>query len=194
MVFAYSTCFSERFASLLSASSLARINSELSGVRSSWLMFARNSLLYFEISESCSAFSSRLARASSTSRFFTSMFAFCSSSCLAFSSSSSACFPSAELLRFSSSCWMVSSFDCVCSSCVRPCDCCRSSSVLMFAPIMLSTTPIDSVSWSRKIWWMAPNGLNDASSITAFTSPSKRTGRTMMFSGGASPRPELIWM
>src|SRR5207249_4111992 len=102
---------------LLSASSLARISSELSGVRSSWLMFARNSLLYLEISESCSAFSSRLARANSTSRFFTSMFVFCSSSCLAFSSSSSACFSSAALLRFSSSCWMVSSLDWVCSSC-----------------------------------------------------------------------------
>ena len=36
-----------RLPSLLSASSLARISDELSGVRSSWLMLARNSLLYW---------------------------------------------------------------------------------------------------------------------------------------------------
>ncbi len=150
--------------------------------------------MYLEMSESCSAFSSRLARASSTSRFFTSMFAFCSSSCFAFSSSSRACFSRAALVRFSSSCWMVSSFDWVCSSWVRPCDCSKSCSVRMLAPIMFSTTPMDSVSWSRKIWWMALKGLKEASSITPFTSPSNSTGRTMMLSGGASPRPELIWM
>ncbi len=64
----------------------------------------------------------------------------------------------------------------------------------MLALIMFSTTPIDSVSWSRKTWWMALKGLNEASSITAFTSPSKRTGSTMMLSGGASPSPELMAM
>jgi hypothetical protein len=41
IVFAKSTCFGERFASLLSASSRARMSSELSGVRSSCDMFAR---------------------------------------------------------------------------------------------------------------------------------------------------------
>ena len=41
---------------------------------------------------------------------------------------------------------------------------------------------------------MALNGWNDASSITALTSPSNSTGRTMMLSGGASPRPEVMWM
>ena len=40
---------------MFSESSFARMSSELSGVRSSWLMFARNSLLYFEESASCSA-------------------------------------------------------------------------------------------------------------------------------------------
>ncbi len=122
------------------------MSSELSGVRSSWLMLARNSLLYLEMSCSCSAFSSSEARAISTSRFLISMFWFCSSSCLAFSSSSRACFSRAELVRLSSSCWMVSSFDWLCSSWVSPCDCCRSCSVRMLAPIMFSTTPIDSVS------------------------------------------------
>ena len=41
---------------------------------------------------------------------------------------------------------------------------------------------------------MALKAWNEASSMTAFTSPSKSTGSTMMFSGVASPRPELIWM
>src|SRR6266545_678289 len=64
MFCAYSTCFSVSVSSLFSESSLARMSSELSGVRSSCDMLARNSLLYLEMSWSCSAFSSRLARAS----------------------------------------------------------------------------------------------------------------------------------
>ena len=47
MVWANLTCCSVRLPSLLSASSFARISEELSGVRSSWLMLARNSLLYW---------------------------------------------------------------------------------------------------------------------------------------------------
>ena len=43
IVFANSICFSVRLPSGLSASSFARISSELSGVRSSCDMFARNS-------------------------------------------------------------------------------------------------------------------------------------------------------
>ncbi len=64
----------------------------------------------------------------------------------------------------------------------------------MFAWIMFSTTPMLSASWSRKIWWIWLKGRKDASSTTAFTSPSKRMGSTMMLRGGASPSPELIWM
>ena len=41
----------------------------------------------------------------------------------------------------------------------------------------------DSVSWSRNVRWISLNCENDASSITAFTSPSNSTGRTTMFSG-----------
>ena len=40
---ANSSCLSVRFSSGLSRSSFARMSSEFSGVRSSWLMFARNS-------------------------------------------------------------------------------------------------------------------------------------------------------
>ncbi len=46
MVCANLTCSAVRLPSLLSAKSLAKINEELSGVRSSWLMLAKNSLLY----------------------------------------------------------------------------------------------------------------------------------------------------
>ena len=53
----------------LSASSRASSSSEFSGVRSSWLMLARNSDLYCEARASCCAFSSRPSRASSISRF-----------------------------------------------------------------------------------------------------------------------------
>ena len=45
IVRANSTCWSVRFWAGLSESSLDRISSEFSGVRSSWLMLARNSLL-----------------------------------------------------------------------------------------------------------------------------------------------------
>jgi hypothetical protein len=86
----------------LSASSLERMSSELSGVRSSWLMFARNSLLYFEVSASSCACSSSDWRASSISRFCSSMSRFCWLSSAAFSCSSS-------LVWRSSSCWVCSS-------------------------------------------------------------------------------------
>ena len=78
------------------------------------------------------------------------------------------------------------------SSPASDCDCLRRSSVRVFASIVLSTMPIDSVSWSRNAWWVGLNRSNDASSRTALTWPSKRTGRTMMLAGAASPRPEEI--
>ncbi len=178
-------------------------------------MFARNSDLYLEDRASCSAFSSSATRAASTSEFFCSTFLFCSARSEAFSSSSSltccsssccslrassealrvrACDSSSELVRRSSSCCDWSSCDWLCSSWVSFCDCSSSSSVRMLAVIMLITTPTLSVSWSRKTWWMSEKGRKEASSTTARTSPSKRTGRTMMLRGGASPSPELIWM
>ncbi|GJE73412.1 hypothetical protein CHKEEEPN_4977 [Methylorubrum podarium] len=64
----------------------------------------------------------------------------------------------------------------------------------MLAAIVLSTIPIDSVSWSRNDWWVSLKRLNDANSMTARTSCSKRTGSTMMLRGGASPRAEPMVM
>ena len=68
----------------LSASCWPRMRIELSGVRSSCDMFARNSDLYFEVSASSAAFSSSARRACSTSLFFRSTSTFCSASCFAF--------------------------------------------------------------------------------------------------------------
>ena len=150
----------------------------LSGVRSSCDMFARNSDLYFDVSASCFAFSSSAWRACSTSWFLRSTSAFCSARRPAFS-------PSSWFVCCRSSCWLWSSR-------ASDCDCSSSSSVRMFASIVLSTMPIDSVSWSRNAWWIGLNASNDASSMTALTWPSKRTGSTMMLRGGASPRPEAI--
>ena len=55
-----------------------RMRIELSGVRSSCDMLARNSDLYFEVSASSAAFSSSARRACSTSAFLRSTSAFCS--------------------------------------------------------------------------------------------------------------------
>ena len=64
----------------------------------------------------------------------------------------------------------------------------------MFASIVFRTTPIDSESWSRNACWISLNLVNEPSSITAITVSSKRTGRTMMLVGSASPRPDVILM
>ena len=175
------------------------MSSELSGVRSSWLMFARNSLLYFELSASCSAFSS----SASARRLHLAvllldllvllgeqrglllqllvdllqLFLLLLEQLLGLAQRLAPA-PRARVFdRLSSSCCCWSSFDWLCSSCVSFCDCSSSSSVRMFALIMFSTTPIDSASWSRKVWWIWLNGRKLASSITAFTSPSNRIGQ-----------------
>src|SRR5205807_3944703 len=56
----------------ISDSISARMSRLLRGVRSSWLMLARNSDLYLEVMDSCSARSSRASLASSISRFLVS--------------------------------------------------------------------------------------------------------------------------
>src|SRR6266545_3623309 len=61
----------------------------------------------------------------------------------------------------------------------------------MFAWIVLSTTPMDSESCSRNACCTGVKRWNEASSTTAITWSSKRTGRTITFTGEPSPRPEL---
>ena len=134
IVRANSICFSLRLPWALSARSFDRISSELSGVRSSWDMFARNSDLYFEVSASCSAFSSSARRAISISRFFASTCFFSFSSSCAFSCSSS-------LVACSSSCLRVSSVCRAWSSWVSSCDCLSRPSVRIVAAIVFKHDP-----------------------------------------------------
>ena len=169
---------SVRLLSGLALSSPARISRLLSGVRSSCDMFEKNSDLYADETTSCSAFSSTSRLARSTSWFLRSTSMFCSARRLA-------CFARSSFELRSSS-WRD------CSSCACDCDCLSRFSVSVLASIVLSTSPMLSVSWSRNAWWVALKRLNDASSITARTEPSNRIGSTMMFSGCDSPSPELI--
>ena len=87
-----------------------------------------------------------------------------------------------------------SSSDCFWSSWVRPCDWASSSSVRMFARIVLSTTPIVSAMRSRKSRWTSENGRIEASSITPSTWSSNSTGMTRTSAGAASPSPEPTLM
>ncbi len=143
-------------------------------------------------------------RASSTSRFLRSTSAFCSARSVAFSSSSSfvccnssccsskaprtrgATPPAAPAARSSSLARPAGS--------VAPSPATATAGATprcaMLASMVLSTMPMLSVSWSRKVRCVSLKRLNEASSMTALTSPSKSTGSTTMLSGVASPRPE----
>ena len=132
-------------------------------------------------------------------RSSSSSFVCWSSSCCCWSSSSdarsvAAVSSSSSFRCWSSSCWAWSSSDCSWSSCASDCDCSSSSSVRMFALIVFSTTPIDSASCSRNASCTSVNSWNAASSTTAITWSSNRTGRTMMLRGGASPSADVIRM
>ena len=80
IVLANSICLRRQVAVGVLGELLGRISRLLSGVRSSCDMLARNSDLYFEVSASCSAFSSSAWRACSTSWFLRSTSSFCSAS------------------------------------------------------------------------------------------------------------------
>ena len=91
MVLAYFTCSAVRFSSGLSASSLARISDEFSGVRSSCDMLARKSDLYWLACSSSRAFSStEILTRSRSSRCVSNCWA-CSSSWALVCSSSTCC-------------------------------------------------------------------------------------------------------
>ncbi len=59
--------------------------------------------------------------------------------------------------------------------------------------IVLSTTPIVSVSCSRKVVCTSVNGAKEPSSMTASTASSNSTGSTITLTGAASPRPDVIF-
>ncbi len=175
MVLANSTWRPVRFFSWLSESCWPRIRMLLSGVRSSCDMLARNSVLYREVSASSAAFSSSALRACSISWFLRSTSTFCSASSFALVAISS-------LVCCSSVC-------CACSSPASSCDCFSRPSVRIVASIVFSTTPMDPVSCSRKARCGAVNSYNEASSMTALTSPSYSTGSTMTLRGWVSTSP-----
>ncbi len=183
MMPAYSTCFGVRLREGFWASNWARMSRLLSGVRSSWLMFARNSDLYLEASESCWARASSSCRACSIWRFFASMSRFCSASSEAFSSSSA-------LERCSSSCRACNSAERDCSSLVSRCDSSSSSSVRALATMVLTFTPMVSTSCCRKSRWTAVNGVTAASSMTPRTCSSKTMGSSSSAVGSTCPSPE----
>ena len=56
--------------------------------------------------------------------------------------------------------------------------------------IVLSTTPMVSVTCSRNEVCTSVNGAKEPSSITASTASSNSTGSTITLTGAASPRPE----
>ena len=118
-----------------------RISSELSGVRSSCDMFARNSDLYFEVSASCARLLlERLARLLDLLVLALHL--------LVLVRQQPRLLLQLLVGRCSSS-WRL------CSSCASACDCVSRSSVRMLASIVLITMPIDSVSWSRNAWWVS---------------------------------------
>ena len=146
------TCSAVRLPSLLSASSFARISDELSGVRSSWLMLARNSLLYWLARSSSAALSVERRLRAGSSSFWCSSICVCSSSCALVCSSSACCVSSracdsfsARLCSSSSSLLTRSSSCCVCSSSAWRCVSSSSSSsrVRSFARAR-TATPSDS--------------------------------------------------
>ncbi len=163
------------------------MSSELSGVRSSWLMFARNSLLYVDASDNWCARSSSSCLACSISRFLVSMSWFWRTSRVAFSSSSA-------LERCSSSCCCCNSSERACSSTASRCDSLSSSSVRALATIVLRLTPIVSMSWSRKARCTGVNACTEASSITPSTCSSTTMGSTITDVGSVRPSPEEIVM
>ena len=55
--------------------------------------------------------------------------------------------------------------------------------------IVLTLTPMVSISWSRKSRWTCVNGVNEASSITPSTWSSNRTGSTITLAGGGLAEP-----
>ncbi len=178
MVLENSTCLALRLPSVFLQSWSERISRLLSGVRSSCDMLARNSDLYFEVSASCSAFSSSAWRACSTSRFLRSTSWFWCASSRAFSCSSR--------LVCCSSCWRL------CSSSASDCDCLSRSSVRELASMVLITMPMLSVSCARKASCTGLKRCSDASSSTPRISPSNTTGSTSTSIAALSLRPEAM--
>ncbi|KAF1042473.1 MAG: hypothetical protein GAK34_02800 [Delftia tsuruhatensis] len=199
MVCAYLICSACRLPGLLSASSLARIRVEFSGVRSSWLMLARNSLLYWLASSSSRALSVSAPWArSNCSRWYSSCWV-CSSRWALVCSSSVCwcsiwvcdscrmrlCCSSSSLLTRSSSCWACSSSD------WRRVSSSKVSRRERSRPERMATAS-DSEARSSRLRSASPTGRRKPSSITANTSPFSMAGTSISCKGLDWPVPEEI--
>ena len=194
MVCAYFTWSGLRLPGLLSANSLARIRVELSGVRSSWLMLARNSLLYWLASSSSRALSvMALWARSSCSRWYSSCWVCASRWALVCSSSVCCtsiwacdscrmrlCCSSSSLLTRSSSCWVCSSSDWRCVSSSKFCRRLRSMPERMATA---SSSEARSIS-ARSV---SVTGRLKPSSMTAYTCPCSTAGATSSSAALACP-------
>ncbi len=76
------------------------------------------------------------------------------------------------------------------SSVVRRWDSTSRASVRELASIVLTLTPMASLSWSRRSRWTSVKTFSEASSITPRVSPWKRIGRMTRLTGADSPRAE----
>ena len=154
--------------------------------------------MYFEVSASCSAFSSSSCLASSISRFLPSTCVFCVVSWLGLGLQLLVGLLQLLLLLLEQLLGRLergglllqpgvglAQLLLLARAAPRPATATASaaSSVRMLAAIVLSTMAIVSVSWSSRVRWMSLKWWNEASSMTALTCPSKSTGRTTMFSG-----------
>jgi hypothetical protein len=143
-------------------------------------MFARNSDLYFEVSASCSAFSSSAWRACSTSRFLRSTSWFCSP----------AGAPSPQLLV-----GLLQLLPAALLQLLR-------ERLRLLEQVFRPHVRLDRVEHDAdRFGELVEERLVDRVEALerrqldhAFTWPSNTTGSTMMLRGGASPRPELICM
>ena len=157
-----------------------RMSRLLSGVRSSCDMLARNSDLYFEVRASCLAFSSSAWRACSTSWFLRSTSWFWWASSRAFSCSS----------------WLV-----FCSSSCRLCNS-LGQRLRLLEQVLRAHVGFDGVEHDADDFGQLieerlvrrVEALERRQFEHALDLPSKTTGSTMMFCGGASPRPDEMRM
>ena len=181
-------------------SSFDRINRLFSGVRSSWLILARNSDLYFDVSASCSALSSSSRLACSTSRFLASTCLFCIDSSCAFSSSSTFGLlqfvllgaqqffglPECRGLLFEPVVGLLQLLLLRLKFGGQQLRLREQASVRMLAAIVLSTMPIDSMSWFQQ---RLVGSRRTGRSRPARSRPSRRlrTGRAARSRSAAGP-------
>ena len=207
MVLANSTCLSVRLPSGLSARSFDRISSEFSGVRSSWLMLARNSRLVSGGQRQLLGL--LLERASWPARprgSWSRPRCFWISSRRAFSSSSSLVCLQLVLLLAQELFGLAQRRGLLLQAVVGLLQLLLLALQLGGQQLRLLQQPFGAhvggdrvehdadrfVSWSRKDWWVSVKRAERGELDDRLDLCSNSTGRTMMLSGAASPSAELM--